>query len=88
MANRPDTPAEAENKKLRSSLMMALDERVRAKGWTQAETARRLGVTQPRVSDLLHGKINLFSVDSLVNMVVAAGLQIEVACPQGCVIQI
>lgn len=58
--------------------MMALDQHVRAKGWTQAETARRLGVTQPRVSDLLRGKINLFSVDSLVNMVVAAGLQIEV----------
>lgn len=70
--------AEAENMKLRSSLMMALDQHVRAKGWTQAETARRLGVTQPRVSDLLRGKINLFSVDSLVNMVVAAGLQIEV----------
>ena len=73
-----DTPAEAENMKLRSSLMMALDQHIRAKGWTQAETARRLGVTQPRVSDLLRGKINLFSVDSLINMLVAAGLHVEV----------
>lgn len=72
-----DTPAEAENMKLRSTLMMALDQHVRAKGWTQAETARRLGVTQPRVSDLLRGKINLFALDTLVNMVVAAGLHVE-----------
>ena len=73
-----DTPAEAENMKLRSSLMMALDQHIRAKGWTQVETARRLGVTLPRVSDLLRGKINLFSVDSLINMLVAAGLHVEV----------
>ena len=72
-----DTPAEAENMKLRSSLMMALDQHIRAKGWTQAETARRLGVTQPRVSDLMRGKINLFGLDALVNMATAAGLQIE-----------
>jgi predicted XRE-type DNA-binding protein len=73
-----DTLAEAENMKLRSSLMMTLDQHIRAKGWTQAETARRLGVTQPRVSDLLRGKINLFSVDSLINMLAAAGLHVEV----------
>ena len=72
-----DTSAEAENMKLRSKLMMALELHIRAKGWTQAEAARRLGVTQPRVSDLLRGKINLFALDTLVNMVVAAGLHIE-----------
>ncbi len=72
-----DTPAEAENMKLRSTLMMALEEHIRSQGWTQAETARQLGVTQPRVSDLLRGKINLFGLDTLVNMVVAAGLLIE-----------
>ena len=72
-----DTSAEAENMKLRSKLMMALEQHIRAKGWTQAEAARRLGVTQPRVSDLLRGKINLFALDTLVNMVVAAGLHIE-----------
>ena len=73
-----DTPAEAENMKLRSTLMMALEKHIRAKGWTQAEAARRLGVTQPRVSDLLRGKINLFALDTLVNMAVAAGLHVEV----------
>jgi len=72
-----DTPAEAENMKLRSSLMMALERHIKAHGWTQAEAARRLSVTQPRVSDLLRGKINLFGLDTLVNMAVAAGLHVE-----------
>lgn len=72
-----DTQAEAENMKLRSMLMMALERQVAAKGWTQAEAARRLGVTQPRMSDLLRGKINLFALDTLVNMATAAGLHVE-----------
>ena len=72
-----DTAAEAENMKLRSALMMALEQHIRAKGWIQTEGARRLGVTQPRVSDLLRGKINLFALDTLVNMVTAAGLRVE-----------
>jgi len=72
-----DTPAEAENMKLRSALMMALEEHIRSQGWTQAEAARRLSVTQPRISDLLRGKIHLFGLDTLVNMVVAAGLHVE-----------
>ncbi len=77
-----DTPAEAENMKLRSSLMVALEEHIRAQGWTQAEAARRLNVTQPRVSDLLRGKIHLFGLDTLVNMVVAAGLRVEMHVAQ------
>lgn len=72
-----DTPAEAENMKLRSALMIALKDHIRRQGWTQAEAARRLGVTQPRVSDLMRGKINLFGLDTLVNMAVAAGLHVE-----------
>ncbi|MDN5873387.1 MAG: XRE family transcriptional regulator [Sinobacteraceae bacterium] len=72
-----DTAAEAENMKLRSALMMALERQIRAKGWNQTEAARYLGVTQPRVSDLLRGKINLFALDTLVNMVSAAGLRVE-----------
>jgi len=72
-----DTPAEAENMKLRSGLMIALEDHIRRQGWTQAEAARRLGVTQPRVSDLMRGKINLFGLDALVNMVAAAGLHVE-----------
>jgi len=72
-----DTPAEAENMKLRSALMMALQQHVKAKGWSQAEAARLLGVTQPRISDLMRGKIGLFGIDTLVNMLTAAGLRVE-----------
>lgn len=72
-----DNPADAENMKLRSTLMIALERQIRSKGWTQAEAARRLGITQPRVSDLLRGKINLFALDSLVNMLSAAGLHVD-----------
>jgi len=72
------TPAEAENMKLRSTLMMAIEDHIKRRGWPQAEAARQLGVTQPRISDLCRGKINLFSLDMLVNMVAAAGLHIEV----------
>lgn len=72
-----DTPAEAENMKLRAALMMALSEQLERAGLTQAEAAKLLGVTQPRVSDLVRGKINLFALDSLVNMAVAAGLRVE-----------
>ncbi|SSC66060.1 helix-turn-helix domain-containing protein [Ciceribacter selenitireducens] len=72
-----DNAVEAENMKLRASLMMALDRHIRTKGWTQAEAARRLGVTQPRISDLLRGKITLFSIDTLVGMLTEAGLRVE-----------
>jgi predicted XRE-type DNA-binding protein len=74
-----DTPAEAENMKLRSVLMRALEGHIRAQGWTQAEAARRLRVTQPRVSDLLRGKIDLFALDTLVNMATTAGLHVEIS---------
>lgn len=72
-----DTPEEAENMKLRSILMMALKDHLERTGMSQAEAAKLLGVTQPRVSDLLRSKINLFGLDALVNMATAAGLQIE-----------
>lgn len=72
-----DTQAEAANMKLRSALMMALEQHIQAKGWTQAEAARVLNVTQPRVSDLMRGKIDLFGIDTLVNMLTAAGLRVE-----------
>lgn len=54
-----DKPAEAETMKLRASLIMALDRHIRTKGWTEAEAARWFGVTPPRISDLLRGKITL-----------------------------
>lgn len=72
-----DTPEEAENMKLRSALMLALKDHLTRAGMNQAEAARLLGVTQPRISDLMRGKINLFGLDALVNMATAAGLRIE-----------
>jgi predicted XRE-type DNA-binding protein len=54
-----DAPAEAENMKLRSRLMIILKGHIKAQGWTQAEAAKRLNVTQPRISDLMRGKIDL-----------------------------
>lgn len=72
-----DTPEEAENMKLRSMLMMALKSHIERAGLNQAQAAQMFGVTQPRVSDLMRGKINLFGLDALVNMATAAGLRIE-----------
>jgi predicted XRE-type DNA-binding protein len=72
-----DTSAEAENMKLRSALIMVLKEHVTSANLSQSQAAKLFGVTQPRVSDLLRGKINLFGLDTLVNMAVAAGLRVE-----------
>lgn len=68
--------AEAENLKLRSELMSRVREV--AKGHTQQEAAKMLGITQPRLNQLLKGKINLFSIDALVNMLARAGLHVKV----------
>lgn len=72
-----DTPEAAENMKLRSSLMIALKDQIAQKELTQAQAAKLLGITQPRVSDLMRGKINLFGLDTLVNMATRAGLKVE-----------
>lgn len=72
-----DTPQQAENMKLRATLMTALKDRIAQSGISQAQAAELFGVTQPRVSDLVRGKINLFGLDALVNMATAAGLQVE-----------
>lgn len=72
-----DTPEDAENMKLRSILMTALKNHLTRTNMSQVQAAKLLGVTQPRVSDLMRGKINLFGLDALVNMATAAGLHIE-----------
>ena len=72
-----DNPAEAENLKLRSAMMMALKDHIKRQRLSQAEAATLLGVTQPRISDLMRGKIDLFGLDTLVNMVTAAGMHID-----------
>ncbi len=73
-----DTPEEAENMKLRSVLMTALKNHLARTEMSQAQAAKLLGVTQPRISDLMRGKINLFALYALVNMATAAGLHIEI----------
>nr|VFJ75730.1 MAG: Predicted DNA-binding protein, contains XRE-type HTH domain [Candidatus Kentron sp. FW] len=73
-----DTPAEAENMKLRSVLVIALKEYIEREGLTQGEAAKRLGVTRPCISDLMRGKIELFGLDNLIDMLVAVGLHLEV----------
>jgi predicted XRE-type DNA-binding protein len=74
-----DTPAEAENMKIRATLMMNLKNHIARAGLSQAEAAKLLNITQPRVSDLMRGKINLFGIDALVNMAAAAGMCVEVS---------
>ncbi|QLG96648.1 XRE family transcriptional regulator (plasmid) [Pseudomonas yamanorum] len=77
-----DTPAQAENMKVRSSLMIALKDRIEAQDLSQADAAKLFGVTQPRISDLMRGKITLFSIDTLINMLACAGLHIELTIAQ------
>jgi predicted XRE-type DNA-binding protein len=77
-----DTPAQAENMRLRSALMMALKDHITREGLSQSQAAKMCGVTQPRVSDLMRGKIELFGLDGLVNMAAAAGLRVEMRVAQ------
>jgi len=72
------TPQEAANLTARGLIMIAIEQRIKEEGWTQAEAAARLHVTQPRVSDLLNGKIGKFSLDALVNMLPPVGLTVDV----------
>ena len=69
--------AEAASMRLRADLMVALRDRV--EGWdvTQAEAARRLGISQPRLNDLLKGRIEKFSMDMLVKLGTRAGFRVE-----------
>jgi len=71
------TPAEAENLRIRSAMMRALIDFVRTNKLPPARAARLLGVTQPRLSGLLRGKIHVFSIDNLVTLVAAAGLRVD-----------
>ncbi len=58
--------------------MITLADHIKAQGWTQAEAAKHLGVTQPRISDLMRGKFNLFGLDHLAIMLARAGRQVEI----------
>jgi len=68
---------EAENLKIRSSLMSAIEKLMASRGLKQAEAAKLFGVTQPRISDIKRGKIDVFTIDSLVNMLTHAGIRVD-----------
>jgi predicted XRE-type DNA-binding protein len=73
-----DTPEEAANLRLRSALMRQIASIVEKAAWTQAEAAERCGVTQPRMNDLLRGRIARFSLDALVNMAATLGRNVTI----------
>ena len=73
-----DTPEEAENMKLRSSLMPALKNHLIRTNISEAQAAKLFGVTQRRISDPMRGKISMFSLDALVNMAAATSLHVEI----------
>lgn len=74
-----DTPEEAANLRVRSELMDKIIGLIHEREWTQAEAAAHCHVTQPRISDLLRGRISRFSLDALVNIAAALGQQVHVA---------
>jgi len=71
------SPEEAENLRARSDLMIQLTKIIEARRLTQAAAAKWLGVTQPRISDLMRGRIDRFSIDSLVEMLGHAGHRVS-----------
>ena len=70
-------PGETQNLIMRAELMIKIEQFVRKSGMTQKEAARLIGITQPRLNLLLKRKIDLFSLDALVNMVTRAGMQVK-----------
>ena len=70
--------AEAENLLVRSKLMAAIKTYIESEGITQGEAAKRFSVAQPRISEIYQGKIELFSVDKLINMLARVGRHVEV----------
>ncbi len=73
-----DTPEQAANLRARAELMQKIAAIVKESGWTQAEGAQRCGVTQPRMNDLMRGRVSRFSLDALVNIATAIGRRVRV----------
>jgi predicted XRE-type DNA-binding protein len=73
-----DTQAEAANMTARADLMLAIREAVKDWQLSQEQAAARLGLTRPRLNDLLRGKLDKFSLDALVNIATAAGLKLRI----------
>ena len=73
-----DTPEEAANLRARAELMQQISAIVEEHGWMQVEAANQCGVTQPRINDLLRGRVSRFSLDALVNIATAIGRRVHV----------
>lgn len=73
-----DTPAEAESMKARNELASAIIARIREKGLAQSEAAKVCKVTQPRINDLVRGRLNRFSLDALVDMASCLGIRVRI----------
>jgi len=73
-----DTPSEAAHMKARAELLSALVQHVKSWDLSQEAAAARLGVTRPRLNDLMRGKLGKFSLDALVDLAIAAGLTLEI----------
>ncbi len=73
---------EAEHLRIRSALMAAIVKLIKVRKLTQSSAAALFGVSQPRISNLVRGKIDLFSIDTLVEMLAKAGVHVELRVPQ------
>ena len=69
-------PEQAESLRLRADLMVQIRRLIEGRKLTQAAAAKMLGVTQPRISDLVRGKIDLFSIETLIDMLARAGIRV------------
>jgi predicted XRE-type DNA-binding protein len=72
-----DTPEQAANLRTRAELMQQITAIVKESGWTQTAAADQCGVTQPRMNDLLRGRVSRFSLDALVNIATAIGRRVH-----------
>jgi predicted XRE-type DNA-binding protein len=76
-------PAERERLRMRSQLMNALRDKIESWKITQGEAAKRLGITQPRLNDLLKGRFNKFSLGALFDLATRAGLKVKLSIDDG-----
>jgi predicted XRE-type DNA-binding protein len=74
-----DDPGKRERLVVLANLSIAVEMEIRKRGWTQKEAARQLGVSQPRISDLIRGKLSVFSIDALIGMLGAAGVRVDLS---------
>lgn len=77
------SPVEAEHLRVRAELMLAIEKLIGRRKLSQAQAARLLGVTQPRISDLVRGRLHRFSIDALVDMLARAGVKVHLKPERG-----